>query len=201
MWVASSREWALKKPNALRCNRRCLGETEWVSVESYSSVVIGFHVAEKWSQSECVFSILSCSVLCALLCDVSVYCDVFFGSWLLPYTHTYTCRYIYRTEESNILRSCDFIYAKYLIWKIQLFLPFPISFKCMNYGNQFRAHWQEKWKQRANTHFDQRKEKRKEKTNERTNHTSQNSAVTTKHKQIANCNSCNNSNKYEKFSI
>lgn len=135
-----------------------------MSVETYSSVVIGFHVAEKWSQSECVFSILCCSVLCALM--FFLYCDVFF--WVLTLAiHTY--RYIYRTEESNILRSCDFICAKYLIWKIQLFLPFPISFKCMNYGNQFRAHWQEKWKQCATTHFDQRKEKKEKKNNEWTN--------------------------------
>lgn len=56
--------------------------------------------------------------------------------------------YIYRTEESNILRSCDFICAKYLIRKFSyFFLPFPISFKCMNYGNRFWVHWQEKWKQ------------------------------------------------------
>lgn len=61
-------------------------------------------------------------------------------------------QYLYRTEESNILRSCDFICAKYLIRKIQLFFAFPhISFKCMNYGNQFRAHWQEKNENSYNT--------------------------------------------------
>lgn len=57
-----------------------------------------------------------------------------------PYAHTHISMYqylyarmyasmyvyIYRTEESNILRSCDFIYAKYISYEnLVIFFAFP----------------------------------------------------------------------------
>lgn len=76
------------------------------------------HVPEKWSFGWNVVAEWNIWWL-LIVGDVLCMHDV----WCLNGIHTYI--HLYRTEESNILRSCDFICAKYLIRKFSYFCLSP----------------------------------------------------------------------------
>lgn len=56
-------------------------------------------------------------------------------------------QYLYRIEESNILRSCDFICAKYLIQKFSYFCLSPSHLNAWIMATNFEHIGKKKWKQ------------------------------------------------------